>query len=498
MEENINILMNKGNRMQKIIFNRVLIIGLLSINMMANNETGFEVQEVEERNQLLATNYSIDKDMVSINDFGAIPNDNRDDSASIIKALKINGHIVMDRGIYNVHGIIRIDDETIIEGNGSTFLSKLDTTNGGKTSKNILTLKGDKIVIKNLILDGGYINGNSKELKNVSSLLHIYDSKNILLEGIDTINHASNWWSSEKFTLSQLNSNHERDMYHVVYIGFSHNIMIRNMEQKGNIKTEGLLVYESDNITIEGFKSFNSPKIWTSLHIVASDNIIMSNVEVGDGIANQGGSSINFIANHNFIIKNTKTTTKQGFDISNEIKVNGFNGRVRRDTSYGIFKDCHFEGQRALYGYPSIDKNEDLLFQNTKFIPTKEGYATWGIRIQKAGKIKFENCIFGSVKFKTSGVIMGNSAKITIKNSKFINPSVGLYLFGKSFGSLTLENNIFKGNNYSPIKFYWSNAYGGEGRLKEFYLFNNKVEGIRLNNKVYNINGNFKIEKIVN
>lgn len=93
---------------------------------------------------------------------------------------------------------------------------------------------------------------------------------------------------------------------------------------------------------------------------------------------------------------------------------------------------------------------------------------------------------------------MGNSANITIKNSKFINPSVGLYLFGKSFGSLTLENNIFKGNNYSPIKFYWSNAYGGEGRLKEFYLFNNKVEGIRLNNKVYNINGNFKIEKIVN
>jgi hypothetical protein len=464
------------NRVQKIIFNGILTIGLLSINTMANDENI----------------------MVSINDFGAVPNDNRDDSESIMKALAVNGHIRMDRGIYNVHGIIRVDGQTIIDGNGSTFLSKLDSINGGKTSKNILTLKGDKIIIKNLILDGAYINGNSKELKNVSSLLHIYDSENILLEGVDTINHASNWWSREKFTFSKLNSNHKMDMYHVIYIGFSDNIMIKNMEQRGNIKTEGLLVYESDNITIEGFKSFNSPKIWTSLHIVASDNIIMNNVEVGDGVPNQGGSSINFIANHNFIIKNTKTTTKQGFDISNEIRVKGLKGRVSRDTSHGIFKNCHFEGQRGLYGYPSITKNEDLLFQNTKFIPTKEGYATWGIRIQKAGKIKFENCVFGSEKFKTSGVIMGNSTEITIKNSKFINPSVGLYLFGKSFGTLTLKNNLFTGNNYSPIKFYWSNAYGGKGILKELYLFKNKVEGILFNNKVYNINGNFKIEKNIN
>jgi len=441
----------------------------------------------------------IDKDMVSINDFGAIPNDNKDDTEAIKKALQVNGHILMEKGIYNVQGITRLNKKTIIDGNGSTFISELDTSNGGRTSKNILRLKGDEIIIKNLTLDGAYTSGNAKELPNVSSLLHIYDSKNILLEGVDTINHASNWWSTEGFNFSELKSNHAMDMYHVIYIGFSKKITIRNMEQKSNIKTEGLLIYESDNIDIDGFKSYNSPQIWTSLNIMASDDIKLNHIEVGDGSKNQGGSSINFIANHHFSIKNTKTSTKQGFDISNEILGTTVNDRIGRDTSYGIFEDCYFEGQRAFYGYPTINKSEDLTFKNTRFVPTKEGYATWSLRIQKAGNIKFENCIFGSEKFKTSGIIMGDSELITLRNSTFINPSVGLYIFGKTFGKLIVENNIFKGNNYSPINFYWSRSYGqGEGGIKEFHLFNNKIEGTILNNKIYNINGDFKIEKIKN
>jgi hypothetical protein len=439
----------------------------------------------------------IDGAMVSINDFGAIPNDNKDDTAAIQKALDVNGHIVMDRGIYNVHGIIRLAKETIIDGNASTFLSKLDTSNGGRTSKNILTLKGDKIIIKNLTLDGAYTNGNAKELSNVSSLLHIYDSKNILLENIDTVNYASNWWSSKTFSLSKLNSNHKKEMYHVIYIGFSKNITIQNMEQKGNLKTEGLLIYESDNIHIDGFKSFNSPKIWTSLHIVASDDIVLNHIEVGDGSKNQGGSSINFIANHNFIIKNTKTTTKQGFDISNEVRVKGFQGRVVRDTSNGTFENCYFEGQRALYGYPSINKNENIVFKNTQFIPTKKGLSSWGIRIQKAGNIRFEGCTIGSKKFKTLGIILGDGEEIRIKGCNFVNPSIGVYLFGKQFGKVTLEKNSFVGDNYSPVKLFWSKSYGGEGILNLFNLVQNKTTGALINNKFFIIKGDFKIKETV-
>ena len=434
---------------------------------------------------------------VSINDFGAIPDDNKDDTIAIRKALAINGSITMNRGIYNVHGIIRLDKETSIEGNGSTFLSRLDKKHIGQTSKNILTLKGNRIVIKNLILDGAYGKGNAKEGKNVSSLLHIYDSKNIILENLNSINHVSNWWSPKEFNFSKLNLNHRKDMYSVIYIGFSDNISINNMEQKGNIKTEGLLLYESDNIRIDGFKSFNSSKIWTSLNIIASNNIILNNIYVADGKENQKGSSINFIANHHFVVKNTKTTTKQGFDISNEVTVKGLNSRVMRDTSYGIFENCYFKGERALYAYPTINKVEDVVFKNTTFIPTKEGFGTWSVRIEKAGKIKFKNCIFGSKRFKTFGIILGDSREVLINNCQFINPSMGLYFFGKNFGKINLSNNTFKGENYSPIVFFSPKSYNIKGKARELYLNSNRVIGQVPHNRLYTLQGGFKIERII-
>jgi len=435
--------------------------------------------------------------LVSINDFGAIPNDNKDDSDAIRRALAVNGEITMNRGIYNVHGITQLNHNTMIYGNGSTFIGQLDTTGNGRTSKNILTLQGEKIVVKDLLLDGAYTNGNAKEGTNISSLLHIYNSSSILLDGVNTVNHASNWWNSKVFNFSQLNSNHEMDMYHVIYIGFSKNITINNMEQKRNLKTEGLLIYESDKITIQGFKSKHSPKIWTSLNIIASDNIILNNIEVSDGEINEGGSSINFIANHNFIVKNTKTSTKQGFDISNEVQGINSNEKITRATSYGIFKNCHFEGQRAFYGYPSLNKNKKIIFKNTKFIPTKEGDSTWGIRIQNAEDIQFDYCTFGSKEFKTSAIIMGGSRDITITNCSFINPSIGVYLFGRKFRKLSLENNFFDGKDYSPVTFYWNKSYVGEGKLTEFYLKKNRNRGKLLNNNFFNIKGDFQIKKII-
>jgi len=429
--------------------------------------------------------------MMSINDFGAIANDNKDDTEAIQKALNVNGRITMERGVYDVHGIVRLDAKTIIDGNGSTFKSKLETINNSRTSKNILSLQGDKIVIKNLLLDGAYSNGNSKAGTNVSSLLHIYDSKNILLDNVDMINHASNWWGNG-FNFSNLNADHTKDMYHAVYIGFSKGIEIQNMEQRANIKTEGLLIYESDNIVINNFKSVNSPKIWTSLNIIASNDINLSNIVASDGSKNQGGSSINFIANHHFRVKNVKTTTKQGFDISNEISDPKATGRVTRDTSYGIFEDCHFEGQRALYGYPSIGKHEDLIFRNTKFIPTKAGYATWGVRIQKAGVIKFENCTFGSEYYKTFGIIMGNSNEIIIENSQFINPNIGVYIYDKTFGKVRLSNNKFSGDKYYPLRFS-----GANGRLNELSLHDNKARGKLIADKFYTIGGSFQIGRVI-
>lgn len=429
--------------------------------------------------------------IISINDFGAIPNDNKDDTKAIEKALKVNGHISMSKGVYNVNGLVRLNTNTIIDGNGSTFKGKLERINNGRTSKNILTLKGNKIVIKDLLLDGSYQDGNAKTGTSVSSLLHIYDSKNIVLDGLDTINHISDWWGKD-FNYSDLNSDHKKDMYMVIYIGFSKNINIQNMEQRGNIKTEGLFIYESDDININEFKSLHSPKIWTSLNIIACNDINMSNIEVKDGSKNQGGSSINFIANHNFILKNIKTTTKQGFDISNEINITHAKGRVTRDTSYGLFLDCHFEGQRGLYGYPTISKHEDLTFKNTKFIPTKEGYATWGARIQKAGTVKFENCTFGSEKYKTFGIIMGDSDNIIIENSRFINSKMGVYIYDEEFGEITLSNNKFNGDQYYPLRFS-----GVKGRLNKLYLFNNKTSGKLIADKFYTIHGDFSIDRVI-
>jgi len=419
---------------------------------------------------------------VSINSYGAIPNDNKDDTQAIKKALSVSNHITMKQGIYNVHGIEKLNSITVIDGNNSTFKSELETIHNGRTSKNILTLQGDKIEIKKLTLDGTYTNGNSKEANNVSSLLHIYDSNSVILDNISTINYASNWWGKNQ----NIHNNHQIDMYHVIYIGYSNNIKITNMKQKGNISTEGILIYESDNIDIDGFDSHNSPKIWTSLHIVASDNITMNNIVVEDGKPNDGGSSINFIADHHFLVKNLKATTKQGFDISNEIDIANRKGRVVRDTSDGIFENCYFGGQRPLCAYPALSKNSNIIFKNSSFISTSEFLPNknraWNVRFMRAGDISFENCSFGNKKFKTYGAIFGDSDKIKFDNCSFVNPSIGVYIISKHIKELNMNNNKFYGSSYIPIKLSWNNAKN-RGKLDKLILKNNKFNGdIEYNN----------------
>ena len=85
---------------------------------------------------------------VDITHFGAVPSDNIDDTEAIKKALAVNGSITMPTGVYNVKGLTRVG-KTVIDGNSSIFISELDTTNSGRSSKNIMTLSGDIIEIKN-------------------------------------------------------------------------------------------------------------------------------------------------------------------------------------------------------------------------------------------------------------------------------------------------------------------------------------------------------------
>jgi len=440
---------------------------------------------------LVACNQPLEREKggVDITTLGAIPNDGKDDTVAIERALNVSGEITMPKGIYQVEGLVRVGKKSIIHGNGATFRSSLDTSNGGRTSKNIMTLSGDLIEIDDLTLDGAYSNGDAKAGGLVASLLHIYDSNKVVLRGVKSINHASNWW--EKFDYAQLNDDHQKDMFSVIYIAFSHDITIEAMEQLGNIKTEGLLIYESDHVRIHGFLSEHSPEIWSSLSILASEDIEMDEVTASDGLPNQSGSSINFVANHHFLIKNTTTTTKQGFDISNEIKVKDATLRIGRDTSFGRFEHCYFKGQRALHAYPTIGRMEDIVFYDTTFIPTKAGYETWGARIEKAGKIRFEGCTFGSKAWKTYGIIMGESQQVTVKDCTFINPSIGVYLYGKHFKEVWIEENLFEGEAYTPVGFNWK----GGGVVDRLIFRRNRLRGEVKGENPLKIMGNFKIKK---
>jgi len=438
----------------------------------------------------VATLEGITGEVLDVTAFGATPDDAKDDTLAIQKALDISGEITLPKGVYLVHGLIRLKGETIIHGNGATFQSELDTNQSGRTSKNIMTLSGDKIVIDNLILDGGYSNGDAKAGGLVASLLHIYDAKSVLLNGVKSLNHASNWW--EAFNYASLNEDHKKDMFSVIYIAFSKNITIVNMEQLKNIKTEGLLIYDSDKINLNHFESSHSPDIWSSLSILASDEIEMRDINVSDGALNQSGSSINFVANHHFVIKNTTTKNKQGFDISNEIMVKDTSLRIARDTSFGRFEDCYFQGQRALHGYPTIGSIEEVTFKNTHFVPTKkESYESWSARIEKAGRVVFDHCTFGSSSFKTYGIIMGESKEIKVVSSKFINPSIGIYLYGKHFNEVEIRENDFHGEDYTPIAFNWQ----GGGVVELFKLINNHFYGLLDKKSLYKVMGNFKIKK---
>lgn len=422
---------------------------------------------------------------IDITKFGAIPNDNIDDTEAIETALSVSGSITMPTGVYNVKELTRFG-KTVIDGNGSTF--KSSRTEAG-TSSNILTLKtekdSDKIWIRDLKLDGNCPTQYPKVGDNVASLLHIYDSKNILLDRVKVIDYSSQYYSyslelGDKPEHLQINNNHLLDMPYTIFITFSRDITIRDMEQK-NIKIEGPLVYESDKIVIENFKSVDSVNIWTALHVVASDNITMKHINISDGLVGSRGSSVNFFANHYFSIYDVNTTHKHGFDISNEV-VGVPTGRVTRDTSYGTFTNCRFEGYHPLQGYPTKNIHEELKFINTQFIPSRVEKGAYGVRLQKAGEVTFDNCTFGNKNITTRfNMIMGDTKKLTVKNSKFINTehneplAASIYILGGEYGDINVTGNSFSGVNYSPVLFIrnGSSDYGSSGRVNEFRFINN-------------------------
>ncbi len=436
---------------------------------------------------------------VDITLFGAIPNDNIDDTEAISNALAVSGAITMPTGVYNVKNLVRFGT-TIIDGNGSTF--KSERSEDG-TSTNILKLKteldSDKISIKNLILDGNCPTQYPNVGENIHSLIQIYDSQNILLEGVVVKDYSS------QYTLytpgvnlpfyHQINLNHSLDTYHTISIVFSKEITIRDMEQS-NIKIEGLLIYESDNILIENFKSLNSDHIWTALHVVASDNITMKNITIADGNTYSRGSSVNFFANHYFNISEVNTTNKHGFDISNEV-VDVPTGRVLRDTSYGTFTNCRFEGYHPLQAYPTKKRHESISFFNTKFIPSRVEYGAYAVRFQKAGELLFDNCTIGSPSIMTSyPMILGDTQKLTITNSTFLNtntiPSVetgSIYIYGGEFGDLNISNSSFSGIDYTPIIFREIFDISSTGRVNTLRYINNTItdESELKENKIYKI-----------
>lgn len=440
---------------------------------------------------------------VDITRFGAIPDDNIDDTEAIETALAISGSITMPTGTYNVKSLTRLGT-TIIDGNGSTFKTKRSVFG---TSTNILKLKteldSDRIWIKNLTLDGDCPTQYPTIGENIASLIHIYDSKNIILEGLFVKDYSSQYPRYTKGTdvpsHQKMNLNHSLDMHHSVFITFSRDIIIRNMEQE-NIKIEGPLVYESDNILIENFKSTKSNDIWTALHVVASDNITMKHVTVSDGTPTNTGSSINFFANHYFSLFDVNTTNKHGFDISNEV-IDIPTGRVRRDTSYGTFTNCRFEGYHPLQAYPTKNRHESLNFFNTKFIPSRVQNGANAIRFQKAGELFFDNCTFGSESIMTNyPMILGDTQKLTISNSRFLNTRSDLsveigsiYIYGGEFGDLNITNSSFTGIDYTPMIFRRIPTPGSNGKV-------NRVEFIKntITNEAELTNGNiYKIHSLI-
>ncbi len=450
---------------------------------VGTDEVKLFIESVEDQEE--ETNSSV---VVNITDFGAIPDDGVDDTQAITEALKVSGHITMPRGVYNVERLFR-DGTTVIDGNGSTF--KARRTEFG-TSSNILTLSNnaldEEIKISNLVFDGDCPTQYPREGDEVASLVHIYDAAHVTFQNIFIKDYSSQYYSQDLLSGDEshhlrMNEDHTFDMFHDLIIAFSSDINIINFEQ-ANIKIEGPLIYESDNILIDNFKSTTSNSIWTALHVVASDNITLRHAVVSDGYVNSRGSSINFFANHYFEVEDVNTTNKDGFDISNE--VDGVEeGRVTRDTSFGTFKHCNFKGYHPFQAYPTKSIHEELSFEDTSFIPALVQDGGYNVRFEIAGDLSFKDCTFGSSSIGTEyQMIMGNVKHLSIENSRFINTSredhlpIGIYLNGADFGDISIIGNNFTGTDYTPIVLRRNNGgkYGDGFEIDSLTLESNLAD----------------------
>ncbi len=432
--------------------------------------------------------------------FGAVVNDGIDDSNSISQAISsiattTVGNIFFLNGVYDIHETIALPSNSRLIGNGETTLRShrniedlevLVSVNadGTETYETRSTFypttifknkdaNNENIIISGFKFDGNWRNDTgqlrSYGLKDNSSnyianLLRFDNVTNLKFKDVDIFNYSSNY-------------NDLDGQYEAMTIEHSKNIYVENMRLYDS-RIEGVRFYESENIIVDRFYSFND-YIWTPLHFWYCTNVTLKN-SIIDEINNDDpddiagiplGSTINFTVK-NSIIKNCKIYGGSGIDIGNE-----------EDKNFEIanitIKDNHLERVRhGVYSENSNDEIKGLVISNNTIMlhgrvinNNNEGINSTGVKLFKAKDIMILNNRISALDDKRAsiGIRFDYSVhNLLIQNNVIEDVDNGVYsrvlssgnivdhikIIGNTIKTIPLNGRSTYRNNYSTGVFF--------------------------------------------
>jgi len=345
-------------------------------------------------------------------------------------------NVLLSAGQYNFTADIDIPSNSTIDGNNSMFKGGVKLVEKRYSSQKLIRIINKKnIVIKNVIFDGGYTNqffSNAKNASELFNLISVEGSSNITFENCTFRNFTSSWKKQNE------------QYFGILGIRRSNDIKLIDCKLE-NFQTEGIVIYETNNIVIKNLKVTTNVG-WTPLHFWYCDGIVCDNINIKTH--RNGGSAITGIySNANF--SNINIVGGKGIQFSNEKNERPF------DSKNIEFRNCNIKTSSFGIGRWNYDNRfaENVRIINCS-ISSYEANPLhfWAIRFDNVKRGYIESCNLNSVQVNSSLVCLSNTENINITNSKGVGYNIIYLYLNNSINGLNISNNTFNlkpSNNFS-------------------------------------------------
>ncbi|WP_346086118.1 right-handed parallel beta-helix repeat-containing protein [Sphingobacterium ginsenosidimutans] len=346
---------------------------------------------------------------------------------SIEQQMLNKGAVSLGAAQYDFTSFIDIPSNSTIDGNNSVFKGGVKLVKKRYSSPKLIQIINRRnIIIKNVIFDGGFTNqffSNASNASELFNLISIEGSTNITFENCTFRNFTSSWKKQNE------------QYFGILGIRRSNTIKFIDCRLE-NFQTEGIVMYETNNIVIKNLK-VETTVGWTPLHFWYCDGIVCDNISIKTH--RNGGSAITG-AYSNAVFSNINIVGGKGIQFSNEKNERPY------DSKNIEFRNCNIKTSSFGIGRWNYDNRFSENVRISKCSISSYGTNPvyfWAIRFDNVKRGYIESSSLSSVQKNSSLICLSNTDNINVTNNRGTGYNIVYLNLNSSLNGLNIDNNTF-------------------------------------------------------